>query len=489
MFIINSKIVKLHGAADSLQGGRPDNQDDLGFADTPLGFLLIVCDGMGGGPGGKTASYIAKYVIANILGECSPQMPRDKAFKMAVSKANDALEEKMEQMPSLRGMGSTFVAVLINSESAMVAYAGDSRCYRLHGKRILFRTKDHSLVGELVRMKAITEEQARTSPQSNVISRGLGSVSNHVPEIYEIPYRKGDRLILCTDGVWGTMPQKELVKWLSMKADCRQVVGRLSLEIDKIGKANGGHHDNHTIAIIEMESNSIKKDRWLLWGVGFGAVLAFAVLVVIVMAVLKGNKDSATDSITMKDSLYPTEAINANSVAEKGENRLSGTFADTDSLSDDNNDSMEKTDSILLENPEEWKGSGSRGNGEQSAAKLADLSKAIETAQRIINRLDSLAAYKCRTKEESVSKKESYLNQIKSLLVDLRKSDIPGHCKTDVSNILKEVETSKITNLLLCVGKYNGMYESIPASKEKADEIRIKIEQIQKILKDNNGDN
>ena len=91
---ITSRIVPLQGVANSMQGGRPENQDDWGFVDTPLGFLLVVCDGMGGGPGGKTASYIAKNVLIGALMECSPQASRIDAMKMAVSKANDALYQK-----------------------------------------------------------------------------------------------------------------------------------------------------------------------------------------------------------------------------------------------------------------------------------------------------------------------------------------------------------------------------------------------------------
>ena len=473
MFIINSNIVKLHGAAESLQGGRPDNQDDLGFADTPLGFLFIVCDGMGGGPGGKTASYIAKYVIANTLSECSPQMPREKAFKMAVSKANEALEEKMEQMPNLRGMGSTFVAVLINSESAMVAYAGDSRCYRMHGRHVLFRTKDHSLVGELVRKKALTEEQARTSPQSNVISRGLGSVSNHVPDIYEIPYLKGDRFILCTDGVWGTMPQKQLVKRFSMKAVCQQVVGKLSLEIDNIGKTKGGHYDNHTIAIIEMAQNSTKKDKWLLWGIGSIAALAFVMLLVIALWLFKKN-DSITASVKMSENLYPTETTTTTRLTEKTKKAdTTNTLVDLDSLTKVHNDSLSKTDSI--KSSEIKGGKDIRKGGEQSSTKDVEV-----TTQKVINRLDSMVSYRGKSVEETVHKIDFYLNQVKSLLDELQNSNISSQHKTEVSVILNDVKKKSTTKLLLSVGKHKGMYEMLPKAKNKVIELREQVTQIKK---------
>lgn len=73
---IQSQKCNLFGIAISKQGGRPENQDDLGWADTPLGFVLVVCDGMGGGPGGKTASCIAKNVFLQAIANSSQQASR-----------------------------------------------------------------------------------------------------------------------------------------------------------------------------------------------------------------------------------------------------------------------------------------------------------------------------------------------------------------------------------------------------------------------------
>lgn len=260
MIQIVSQRYKIDGVGNSMQGGRTENQDDLGCQETPLGFLLVVCDGMGGGPGGKTASYIVKQQVLETISNSSPQSTPAEAIKMAVDKANEALLEKMEQMPELKGMGSTLVAILINEQSATIAHLGDSRCYQVRGNNIVFRTKDHSLVGELVRNGAITEEQARTSPQSNVITRGLGSMSDHVPEIEEVPYKQGDRFILCTDGVWGIMPHSDLQMRLCNQQDVPTLVKSLSEEIDKIGYSRGGHHDNHTLAVIEIKTDSILKE-------------------------------------------------------------------------------------------------------------------------------------------------------------------------------------------------------------------------------------
>ena len=303
MDIIKSDIVSLHGAAISMIGGRPENQDDMGYLDTPLGFLIVVCDGMGGGPDGKTASYIVKHEIAETILECIPQTPRDYALKMAAARAHQALEEKMKENPALNGMGSTFVAALFNSHSAVIAHTGDSRCYRLHGNKCLFRTQDHSLVAELVRKKVMTEEDARQSPQANVITRGLGSTNNHVPDIDEIPYRKGDRFVLCTDGIWGAMQHKQLLNVLSQPQDIQKLLSDLSSQIDKIGFAKGGGHDNHTIAMFELEKESLLKDcfswrQWMTFSLATVLILVLTCLFLWIFMGSRGHKGKTTSEIS-----------------------------------------------------------------------------------------------------------------------------------------------------------------------------------------------
>lgn len=260
MVKITSSLFSLTGFAETRQGGRPENQDDFAFSDTPLGFLVVVCDGMGGGPGGKTASSVAKAEIVRSLMHATSQMPIQEALCQAAATADAALKAYIAHDQRLAGMGSTFVAILIRQSSAIIAHAGDSRCYRLHRGRMVFRTRDHSLVGELVRKRALTEEQARTSPQSNLITRGLGSVSNTQPDVDIVPYCQGDRFVLCTDGVWGIMEQSQLLSRFREMKNLSTDVLRMADEIDRIGFGQGGHHDNHTFVVIDMEANSTLKD-------------------------------------------------------------------------------------------------------------------------------------------------------------------------------------------------------------------------------------
>ena len=253
---IKSQKYPCSGVAISRRGGRSENQDNYGFMDTPLGFLVVVCDGMGGGPGGKTASAIVKYVMLNTLSESSLQASPEECLKKAVANAQMALIQKMIEQPNLKGMGSTLVALLFNEHSAWVIHLGDSRFYQLRERKTIFRSQDHSLVSELVMSKAITEEEARLSPQSNVITRGLGDMENHVPELIEIPYNKGDRFVLCTDGIWGAMPHDDLLLRITALQDMTTIVDKLSNEVEELGVSKGGHHDNYTIVMVEVHNNS-----------------------------------------------------------------------------------------------------------------------------------------------------------------------------------------------------------------------------------------
>ena len=347
MIQIASPTYQLFGFANSMQGGRPENQDDFGFAETPLGFALVVCDGMGGGPGGKTASYIAKNEFLSTLMQCNAQTPPATALRMAVSRANDAMEEKMNLVPELRGMGSTLVAVLISRQSAFIAHLGDSRCYQLRGRRVRYRTDDHSLVGDLVRGKVLTEEQARVSPQSNVITRGLGNTSNHVADVVEVPYRKGDCFVLCTDGVWGSMRHEDLLQRLTSVQDIASKVGNLSAEVDRIGFAAGGHHDNHTLAIIETKTDSILKEKMSKQVKILLATLSCMLLVSIILNILLLVKMSnhavavndsgaggvpVAESGSLASSEEPIATIETASVTEKAEGKVTTITEENDSL-------------------------------------------------------------------------------------------------------------------------------------------------------------
>lgn len=248
--------------AESRIGGRLENQDSYSYAYTKRGYVATVCDGMGGGPGGKTASQIAVKEILSGIDEAEADEDVKNVIVKAVRRANMAIIAAGDDTPALKGMGSTATVLLITERSAFVAHVGDSRVYQFRGRKKIFRTFDHSVVFEMVAQKMITEEQARLSASSNVITRALGVNPDVDVEIHELPYEKGDRFLLCTDGIHGTMPEKELIRLATMRnVNVGGVVDNIATIVDGNGRKEGGGHDNLTLAIIETKIDSKLKPK------------------------------------------------------------------------------------------------------------------------------------------------------------------------------------------------------------------------------------
>ena len=238
----------------SKTGGRLENQDFYSSIQTQYGELIVVCDGMGGHNGGLHAAETAVQIILEEVSKSENPKPVN-ALHAAISKANTSIWEESRANANLKGMGTTVVALLISPEKAISCHVGDSRIYQLRKGKILHRTFDHSHVFEMVKAGLISEEQARLSEKSNIITRALGIQSTVDTEITDnLSYQKGDRFLLCTDGIWGVVPENELVEMVSQKSDIKTVVTQLVDKIDGIGFASGGRHDNLTAALIEINT-------------------------------------------------------------------------------------------------------------------------------------------------------------------------------------------------------------------------------------------
>lgn len=242
-------------------GGRSENQDFYGTSQTHYGKLIVVCDGMGGHNGGRHAAEKAVQIILNSLLKSSNIKPVD-AIKKAIENANSFIWKESQTFILGKGMGTTVVALLLTPESAICCHVGDSRIYHVRNGEILFRTYDHSHVFEMVMAGLITEEQARLSEKSNIITRALGIKSSVEIDITDnLDYQNGDRFLLCTDGIWGAIPEIELVEIVSQKSDVEKVVSQLVDKIDAIGFENGGRHDNLTAALIEIDTDNLTIEK------------------------------------------------------------------------------------------------------------------------------------------------------------------------------------------------------------------------------------
>ena len=301
MEIKTEKYTKYYkGFIDSRIGGRAENQDACGYEETKIGLLVVVCDGMGGVAGGKTASFMAVSEIFRGVKESDAQDTPVMILQKAIRRANLSIIQKASEDPSLRGMGTTVTVLLLNEQSAILAHVGDSRIYHFRGKSKVFRTFDHSMVFDLVKQKVITEEQARLSAQSNVINRALGIKAEVEVDITERAYETGDRFLLCTDGVCGVFPEEKLIKLVTEK-NFPLVLESLMTKVDAIGNAKGGNHDNLTAALIETKCNSLMKDKMnaktkKILGIIIGVLLVSITFNIVQMCTKEDTKvDTKTD--------------------------------------------------------------------------------------------------------------------------------------------------------------------------------------------------
>lgn len=246
---------------ESRTGGRTENQDFYGTAQTQYGELIVVCDGMGGHNGGRHAAETAVQIILEDVTK-SDDGNLDNTLHTAITKANTAIWDESQTNKKFKGMGATVVALLLTPEKAICCHVGDSRIYQLRKGEILHRTFDHSHVFELVKAGLISEEQARLSEKSNIITRALGIHSTvDIEIINNLPYQIGDRFLLCTDGISGAVLENELVEMVSGNNKVEKIVTDLVEKIDAIGHTNGGKHDNLTAALVEIDRDNYTKDR------------------------------------------------------------------------------------------------------------------------------------------------------------------------------------------------------------------------------------
>ena len=237
-------------------GGRKENQDNYTGMSVGNNVILTVCDGMGGMNGGQTASRIAVTEIAQTLAEFPIEELGENAIYKAVDAANAAIYRRALNDPPLRGMGTTTTVLVLTSEAAYLTHVGDSRIYQLRNGKKKFRTFDHSKVFEMVAQNMMTEEQARQSSFSNIITRALGIRPKVEMTVEKIPYKKGDRFILCCDGIWNTLPEPEMMKLFLAKSAAKEEVEYLTETVNGIGEQRGGDHDNLTAIVVDMKQKS-----------------------------------------------------------------------------------------------------------------------------------------------------------------------------------------------------------------------------------------
>lgn len=218
---------------------RDHNEDSL-IVTPPL---FAVADGMGGHAAGEVASEIA----VNVLAELAPAHPDPEALGRAVEEANRAIIRAAHEGRGREGMGTTMTAAMLEGERLIIAQVGDSRAYLLHQGKLQQLTRDHSLMADMIEAGQLTPEEARTHPNRSVITRALGSDPNTQPDLYEINVETGDRLLICSDGLSGMVPDADIESTLARIRDPQRCASQLVNE----AIANGGH-DNVTVIVADV---------------------------------------------------------------------------------------------------------------------------------------------------------------------------------------------------------------------------------------------
>ena len=232
------------GAATDVGVVRTNNEDQLLVAEP----LFAVADGMGGHAAGEVASLAA---VEALRASFARQPQSVDGLIEAVRDANRAVWERAAEDQSLRGMGTTLTAVAIvdedGEEHLAIANVGDSRAYLLRDGELGMLTEDHSVAEQMVREGRLTPEEATVHPQRHVLTRVLGLGPDTEVDAYAIlPYR-GDRYLLCSDGLINEVTDSQIGSVLRRLADPDEAVK----ELVAMARGNGGH-DNITVVLVDV---------------------------------------------------------------------------------------------------------------------------------------------------------------------------------------------------------------------------------------------
>lgn len=238
--------------------GQRSNQEDSLFPPlekaSSTGSLYILCDGMGGHAAGEVASQTVCSAMSSFIlsHHAEGGVFEEKDFSKALEVAYTALNGR--DTDDEKKMGTTLAFVKFHSGGCFVAHIGDSRVYHIRpsANRVLFVTRDHSLVNELVELGELSKEEARTSRQKNVITRAMQPHQDHFVSAdctNLTDLREGDYIYMCSDGMLEQMEDREIVNILSLRKPDQEKIRILK-------GATQDNKDNHSAHLIRILSVS-----------------------------------------------------------------------------------------------------------------------------------------------------------------------------------------------------------------------------------------
>jgi serine/threonine protein phosphatase PrpC len=214
---------------------REDNQDSIHLPDHehPVGpgLLFAIADGMGGYSHGGVASLLALETFSGILAAQNGSSVL-KALQRGVEIANLQVFQKAQSLRAGR-MGTTLTAAYVLGDLLYLAHVGDSRAYLIRDGRAICLTTDHTSVGDMVRAKLISPDKIRTHAQRSILTKSVGTALFVQPDIVQQKLKEGDRLVLCSDGVWSVIEDEEFAQVASQSSSVDEISRNLiDLAID-----------------------------------------------------------------------------------------------------------------------------------------------------------------------------------------------------------------------------------------------------------------
>jgi protein phosphatase len=225
--------------------------------------VFMVADGMGGHLGGEFASQLAVKTVREVLTrfrddpEAAAHMEgihtkdHGEQLKYSIRLASRRIFRDANRVATLRGMGTTTVALLVRDQKGYIAHVGDSRAYLIRPNGIQQLTMDHSLVVEQLQAGFITEEEVKTHRLKNIITRSVGFQDHVDIDLSSRDLQEGDRFLLCSDGLTNLVPNEEILEEVLKGRDCKATCQKL------VALANQrGGDDNVTVIVVAVNGKS-----------------------------------------------------------------------------------------------------------------------------------------------------------------------------------------------------------------------------------------
>ncbi|MFY9550929.1 MAG: Stp1/IreP family PP2C-type Ser/Thr phosphatase [Thermoanaerobaculia bacterium] len=243
---------------------RKHNEDAYALDETE--GLFIVADGMGGHAAGEVAAKITVETIGEFIAATRQKEEATWPFKynhelafnsnrlaIAIEKANERVMSAVAAQPWLKGMGTTVVAGLLNEKVLSLAHVGDSRAYLYRDGELTRLTDDHSWVHEQVSAGILTEDEAKTHPLKNVVTRALGGGPSVSPDLREMEFSSGDAFLFCSDGLTTMLSDEEIRD--SVAADEKKDAQALCENLVGLANEKGGV-DNITVVFVRITDHA-----------------------------------------------------------------------------------------------------------------------------------------------------------------------------------------------------------------------------------------